>query len=110
MKHILYLILKNGPRALEVLDAIKAHGFNGTVIETASLKHALEERYEDHQFFSLQSWERLVNAGESTFSMYIVDENELDSLKGTIREMTENFQRIKGAMFSYKIEDYEGAL
>ena len=110
MKRILYLILKNGPQALHVLDEIKKVGFNGTVIETASLKHALEERYEDHQFFSLQSWERMVGAGESTFSMYIVEEKDCEQLKATIREATDGFQRIKGAMFSYPIEDYEGAL
>ena len=110
MKRILYLILKNGPQALSVLDAIKKEGYNGTVVETASLKHALEERYEDHQFFSLQSWERMVGQGESTFSMYIVDESSLEDLKKTIREVTENFTRVKGAMFSYQIQDYEGAL
>ena len=42
--------------------------------------------------------------------MYIVDESSLEDLKKTIREVTENFTRVKGAMFSYQIQDYEGAL
>ncbi|MCF0113625.1 MAG: hypothetical protein HUJ60_06610 [Bacilli bacterium] len=111
MKHILYLFLKNGPMALQAFSEIKEKGFNGTIIETASLRHALEDRFEDHPlFFSLSQWESMMNSGESTLSMYIVDDEHLLALKETIRHATGHFETIKGGMFSMPIENYEGTL
>lgn len=110
MKRILYLFLENGPHALKVLETVKGSGFNGTLVGAASIKHALEEKLpEEHSFFSLYNWEAESDK-ESTFSMYIVEEEHLAPLKQAIRAATKDFREVKGAMFSLPIEDYEGTL
>ncbi len=111
MKRILYLFLESGEAALEAYSSIKRSGYNGTLIESASLRHTLDfSELADRHFFSLSSYEASQNKEESTFAMFIVDESKLDDLKNTIREHTDNFRKVKGAMFSKAIEDYEGVL
>ncbi len=111
MKRILYLFLESGEAALEAYSSIKKSGYNGTLIESASLRHALLfSEPEDRHFFSLSAYEASLHKEESTFAMFIVDEDKLESLKETIREHTDSFHKVKGAMFSKKIEDYEGVL
>lgn len=110
MKRILYLFLENSPVALEAMQAIKDSGFNGTVVETISLRHAMEGNLpEETHFFSLMNW-NVMNDQESTLSMYLVDEERVDALKEAIREHTDGFKKVKGAMFTKKIEDYEGTI
>lgn len=110
MKCILYLILESGHAALETFESIKEKGYNGTVIESASLRHSLEDAFpEDKHFFSLANYERVMDGRGATYALFIEDENNLSQLKDTIRELTDGFKRVKGAMFSQKIEDYEGA-
>lgn len=111
MKRILYLILDSGEAALDAYRSIKKSGFNGTLVESASLRHALDWGYpEERHFFSLAAYEASQNKEESTFAMFIVDEERLEDLKNTIREHTDHFHKVKGAMFSKKIEDYEGVI
>ena len=109
MKRILFLILENGSPAIRALENIRESGFNGTLIGGSSLRHALEGKLpEEHSFFHLAHWEA-ENAEESTVSMFIVDQDQIEVLKTTIREHTEHFQDVKGAMFTIPLDDYEGA-
>jgi len=109
MKRILFLFLENGSAAIRALENIRSSGFNGTLVGGASLRHALEGKLpEEHSFFHLANWEA-ENEDESTVSMFIVDDSELDVLKNTIRDYTEHFQAVRGAMFSISLNDYEGA-
>ncbi len=107
MKRILYLFLENSPVALEVFHAVKEKGYNGTMLETISIRHAIEESPEETHFLTLMNWDMLNNR-ESTVTMFLVDEEKVEGLKEEIRLHTENFHKIKGAMFTKKIEDYEG--
>lgn len=108
MKRILYLFLENSPTALEVLRSIKEKGFNGTMLETISLRHAIDGNLpEETHFFNLMDWS-ILNSQESTVSMFLIDEEKVEELKDSIREHTDNFKKIKGAMFTKKIEDFEG--
>ena len=108
MKKILYLILGKDAVALDVLDSIKRSGYNGTLIETASLRHALDDSFpEDKHFFSLVNYESHLKE-ESLLALFVVDEESLEPLKQCIRDHTDNFRKIKGGMFSRSISDYEG--
>lgn len=108
MKRILYLFLENSPIAIEVLQAVKSKGYNGTVLETISVRHAIEgDLPEETHFFTLMDWDML-NEKESTLTMFLLDDEKVEGLKSAIREHTNNFKKIKGAMFTKKIEDYEG--
>ena len=108
MKKILYLILGKDAVALDVLDSIKRSGYNGTLIETASLRHALDDTFpEDKHFFSLVNYESHLK-DESLLALFVVNEESLESLKQCIRDHTDNFRKIKGGMFSRSISDYEG--
>ena len=79
-------------------------------VETISLRHAMEGSLpEETHFFSLMNW-NVMNDQESTLSMYLVDEERVGALKEAIREHTDGFKKVKGAMFTKKIEDYEGTI
>ena len=108
MKKILYLILGKDAVALDVLDSIKRSGYNGTLIETASLRHALDDTFpEDKHFFSLVNYESHLK-DESLLALFVVNEESREPLKQCIRDHTDNFRKIKGGMFSRSISDYEG--
>jgi hypothetical protein len=108
MKKILYLILGKDAVAIDVLDSIKRSGYNGTLIETASLRHALDDTFpEDKHFFSLVNYESHLK-DESLLALFVVNEESLEPLKQCIRDHTDNFRKIKGGMFSRSISDYEG--
>lgn len=109
MKRILYLVLKSTPEAVHTLDEIRKDGYNATVMTTESLRHAVEELPEEKHFFTLRQVER-VQTNESILCLFIVDEDKLEHLKEVIRNNTDNFNSIKGFMFSRPIEDYEGSI
>lgn len=110
MKKALYLILENGTAALDVFDSIRKEGFNGTLMHTTSLRHALDENQpEDTHFFSLAAYERLHSHGEAMLALFVVDAEKLDELKQLIRDHTNSFDDIRGGMFSRDIQDYEGS-
>ncbi len=107
MKRILYLFLENSPIAVEVLSAVKAKGYNGTMLETISVRHAIDSELEETHFFSLMNWDMLNNR-ESTVTMFLVDEDKVEDLKNEVRIHTNYFAKIKGGMFTKKVEDFEG--
>ena len=109
MKRMLYLVLKSTPESIKILDEIRSKGFNATVMSTESLHHALEELPEERHFFTLRQVEKM-SANESILCLFIVDEDKLEHLKEVVRSNTDNFNRIKGFMFSRPIEDYEGSI
>ena len=111
MKKILYLILESSEATSEAYESIKNSGFNGTLIESASLRHALDYAYpEERHFFSLSAYESSKNKEESTVALFIVDNEKINILKDTIRTHTDNFTKVKGAMFSIDLIDYEGTI
>lgn len=108
MKKILYLVLKNTPKAHETLEALKEKGFNGTVIGSNSLRHTMEYFPEEHTFLNLRQLENNENT-ESVMCMFVWDEDVINIIKEEIRIHTDNFKNVKGFMFSENIEDYEGS-
>ncbi|MCQ2802858.1 MAG: hypothetical protein MJ225_04245 [Bacilli bacterium] len=109
MKKALYLVLKNVDNTYEALESLKASGFNATIISSESLRHALEEENEDKHFYTLRHLD-LHDIHESLFCLFVVDDNRVEELKKLIRSHTENFEKVKGFMFTSSISDYEGSI
>ncbi len=108
MKKILYLVLKNTPKAHETLEALKEKGFNGTVIGSNSLRHMMEYFPEEHTFLNLRQTES-IDGSESVMCMFVWDNEVIEVIKEEIRKHTNNFKNIKGFMFTKVVEDYEGS-
>jgi len=109
MKSLLYLILKNTNTAYETLEHVKDAGFNGTIINTDSVRRAVLDFPEEHHFFSLRDFEK-ERHDESVLCIFVVDNDKLEELKSIIRQYTDQFNKIKGGMFSRPLDDYEGSL
>lgn len=108
MKHELFLVLKSNRDTYHALEQIKNEGYNATIVSTESLRHAVDYYPGDHHFFNLRHLEK-EDMLESVLCLFVVDDDRLEHLKEVIRTHTENFERIKGFMYSWKIEDYEGS-
>ena len=109
MKIELTLMLKTTERAYETLEALKEAGFNATVMSSESLRHAVDYYPGEHTFINLRHIEQK-ELLESILCVFVVDEERLETLKGVIREYTNNFKEIKGFMYSRPIDDYEGSI
>ena len=109
MKRIVYLVLKSTPDAIRTLEEIRRDGYNATIMTTESLRHAMDELPEERHFFTLRQVEKM-STNESILCLFIVDEDKLEHLKEVVRNNTDNFNKIKGFMFSRPIEDYEGSI
>lgn len=110
MKNLLFLILDHGDLVDSIFKELSLEGYNATVLEARSIKHLLEdEEHDDINFFHISHLEHRLTFPASTFCYFIVDDEKLDALKNCIREQTGAFKKIKGAMFSYPISDFEGS-
>lgn len=109
MKKALYLVLKSTPNAFQTLETLRSRGFNGTLVNTESVRTAVDLFPEEHHFFTLRHFEKEEQLA-SILVILIVDDNRLEELKSLIRETTDNFKNIKGFMYTYDIPDYEGSI
>ena len=109
MKKELYLVLKNSEKAFETLEELKKEGFNATIISTESLRHAVDYYPEEHHFFTLHHFEQKEMI-QSILCLFVIEENQLETIKKVIRDYTNNFTDIKGFMYSRDINDFEGSI
>lgn len=109
MKKELYLVLKNSEKVFSTLEELKKEGFNATVISTESLRHAVDYYPEEHHFFNLRQFEQK-EMTQSILCLFIIEANQLEDLKKVIRDYTNNFNDIKGFMYSRDISDFEGSI
>lgn len=109
MNKALYLVLKNEPLAYETLQDLREAGFNGTVANTESMRTALDYYPGEHHFFNLRHIEQ-EELQESILCIFVLKEEQLETVKGIIREKTDGFRSLKGFMFSIPLEDYEGSI
>lgn len=110
MKQLVILILDHGDIVDTIFKQLSSQGFNATVLQARSIKHLLEdEEHDDIHFFNISHLEKQLSYPASTFCYFIVEEDRKETLKQCIRESTDNFKKIKGAMFSYPINDFEGS-
>lgn len=109
MKRALYLVLKSGTLAFNVLEGLKREGFNATLISTESLKHAIDDFPEDHHFYNLRHFEEKQNQ-ESILGLFVAEADKIEYIKALVRKFTNNFKDVHGFMYSVNIEDYEGSI
>lgn len=109
MKIELTLVLKSTDNAFETLQEIREQGFNATVMSTESLRTAVDYYPEEHHFFNLRQLEKKEML-ESVLCVFVIDKERVNLLKEVIRNKTNNFQSIKGFMYSRPIDDYEGSI
>ena len=109
MKKELYLVLENSETAFATLEELKKEGFNATVISTESLRHAVDYFPEEHHFVNLRQLEQK-QLLQSLLCLFVVDADKLNNIKEVIRQYTNNFEDIKGFMYSRDIADYEGSI
>ena len=110
MKCILNLYMAMNDQTYELLHRIREKGYNGTIINTVSLKHELEGTEEDEiHILTLHAIEKR-HVTESLTCRFIIDEEKVDDLKQIIRELTKNFTLVHGGMYSRPIPDFEGTL
>ena len=110
MKQLVFLILDHGNLVDDIFRVLSKEGFNATVLQARSIKHMLEdEEHDDIHFLNISHLEKHISFPASTFCYFIVEQDRVETLKGCIRETTDNFKKIKGAMFSYPISDFEGS-
>ncbi len=112
MKVLLYSILDKGPRTDALHRAIFKKGYNASILETSGLRHVLEEMDEPHKMATLSLSDIAETPQEyagSTTMFIILDEDKVEEVKSLIREYTESFQKIHGAMFAFPIPSYEGS-
>ena len=109
MKKALYLVLKSGDGAFHTLEELKSRGYNATVVSTESLRHAVDYFPEEHHFFNLRQLEQKEML-ESILCLFVINDNQLEDVKSSIRRLTNNFLDVKGFMYSQEISDYEGSI
>ena len=110
MKYQLILILDHGDLVDELFKDLSLSGYNATVLGARSIKHLLEDEESEHMhFISLGRLDSHLSE-HSTYCYFLVNEDRLSHLKEIIREKTNSFKNIKGAMFSFPISDYEGTI
>ena len=109
MKRVLYLVLKSSPIAFHTLEELKNEGYNMTLVSSESLRHAIDDFPEEHHFYTLRHFEQR-ELQESILCIFVGEEDKVNSLKASIRRLTNSFNDIRGFMFSKSIEDYEGSI
>ena len=109
MKHLLFVVLENKPETEEVIHELSNRGFNGTILSSTSVHNfMLDEEDDVPSFFSLAhiSEKKFVH---NTTLYFILDDGKIDEVRQIIREITGNFEKVKGGMFESPIEKFEGS-
>ena len=110
MKVLLYSVLDKGPRTDALHRAIFKKGYNATILETAGLRHVIQEMKEPHATLSLSDIAETPSEYSGSTTMFIIlEEEKLEELKELIRDYTKSFELIHGAMFAFPIPSYEGS-
>ena len=109
MKHLLFVVLENKSETQDVIHELSKKGFNGTILSSTSVHNFMLDEEEDvPSFFSL------AHLGENKFVhnttlYFILDDEKVTKVQQIIREITENFTKVKGGMFKTPIESFEGS-
>ena len=109
MKHLLFLVLENKSATQDVIHELAAKGFNGTILSSTSVhNYMLDEEEDVPSFFSL------AHIGENKFVhnttlYFILEDEKLKEVQQIIRDITENFTKVRGGMFKTPIESFEGS-
>lgn len=109
MKRLLFVVLENKSATQDVIHKLSEEGFNGTILSSTSVhNYMLDEEEDTPSFFSLAhiAENKFVH---NTTLYFILDDEKVEEVKKIIREITGNFTKVKGGMFSSPIESFEGS-
>lgn len=109
MKYLLFVVLENNLKTVELIHELSQKGYNGTVMASSSLKHMLEGEQEDTLHFVSLSHLHPENLSQNTTVYFILDENKVEEVKQLVREKTNQFKNTKGGMFTTPLESFEGS-
>lgn len=110
MKHMLCLILENGEITADLFSELSKDGYNATVLTSKSLKHLLTDPFEDDKIFINLHHLGDPQYSENSFAYFILEDEALKNVQDVIRESTDHFKKVKGCMFSYEIDNFEGSI
>lgn len=110
MKYLLMSVLEDNEYSNALLHDLAKKGFNATVLNSTSLRHVLHSETADVPFFvSLNMLTRNGSFEGNTTIMLVLEQNDLETAQEIIRNMTDNFKKVRGGMFLIKLEKYEGS-
>ena len=101
MKYLFTVILHKNENAYKLFSALRKNGINGTVLPAQSLKSTLlDSSVEPEPFFG--GLRQVVEYGhDSNYTVFcVVDETELEKIKGIVREVSEEIKHKVGLMFA----------
>ena len=105
---LLVITIDNCDEFLDTLAGLKAHGMNGIVFQSTSLKHALLNSTVDAApiFGSLSKV--MSNDFESSHTAFLLlSDDQIEHAKRVVRRNTDGLGK-KGVMFTHPITSYEG--
>ena len=109
MKYMLWTVFEDSHATQELLRNLFANGFNGTMMGASSVNHTYSQNVKAKQpMFSLSDFAEGVKECNLAVT-FVVDEEKLDDLKSLIRQGTDGFKTIHGAMMVLPIAYYEGS-
>ena len=109
MKHLLFVVLENRSATQDLIHELSNRGFKGTILSSSSVhNYMLDEEEDVPSFFSL------AHIGENKFVhnttlYFILEDEKLKEVQQIIRDITQNFTKVKGGMFKTPIESFEGS-
>ncbi|MCH3977236.1 MAG: hypothetical protein LKF69_02895 [Bacilli bacterium] len=109
--YLLYVISENTDNMHAMLKELSQAGFNGTIIPTASLRHAItcDTYIGDMPMFGNLN-DVVHDKYQSNTTLYIVVKgSDLERAKSIVRDVTQNFTLTKGGMFDVELHGYEGS-
>ena len=109
MKHLLFVVLENKPATQDLIHELSKKGVNGTILSSTSVhNYMLDEEEDVPSFFSLAhiSENKFVH---NTTLYFILEDDKIEEVQKTVREITKNFTKVKGGMFKTPIESFEGS-
>ena len=108
MKNLIFAIIEKHTISEEVLESLSKAGYNGTVVPSTSLKHAILDHGEAPMFFNLSHLDE--ESFENNTTLFIVvDEEKTENVLNIIREHTKNFTLSHGGMFVTPLTSFEGS-
>ena len=105
---LLVITIDNCEEFLETLEGLKAHGMNGIVFQSTSLKNALLGSNVDAAPIFGSVSKIISHDFESSHTAFLVlDEDRIEHAKRVIRRNTKGLGK-KGFMFTIPVGSYEG--
>lgn len=109
MKSVLFTVLEAGSSVDELLAILHQNGFNGTYLPSASFNSLVGNLNEEEPAVISLGRALQGTKKENPAFFSIVNDETFPALRKIIEDYTENFKKIKGAMFMWPLSFFEGS-